>query len=222
MDVLQHPEFVPTPVGNTLLRQPKPYQSPVHPDTCGEHLELSIPLLLSCGSSPHLRGTHSPPESPKRSGRFIPTLVGNTPVNQLDLINESGSSPHLWGTRTPAAPPAALPRFIPTPVGNTRARRCPPWRASGSSPPLWGTLRHRSPRHRAGRFIPTPVGNTCRRGPGRCRAPVHPHTCGEHVTSGFKTALEVGSSPHLWGTRGGCRPCFRCGPVHPHTCGEHE
>ncbi len=70
---------------------------------------------------------------------------------------------------------------------------------------------------------------------------VHPHACGEHVTTSSSVCTVSGSSPRMWGTRGADDPhvrrlrfipthvgntnrspspeCRRA--VHPHACGEH-
>ena len=92
------------------------------------------------------------------------------------------------------------------------------------------------------RFIPTGVGNTtspC----FRCRPrTVHPHGCGEHRRQPVGRRPRFGSSPRVWGPRGGnlaeghvvrfiptgvgntggCPRWRRLLPVHPHGCGEHD
>ena len=174
----------------------------------------------------------------------------------------TGSSPHAWGTLSlsHAVPPFA--RFIPTRVGNTRLPRRPrPGDAvhphtrgehaliverlvvdAGSSPHAWGTRDTNTPAGRVERFIPTRVGNTSLRFRPQVRAPVHPHTRGEHGLADHASPFHRGSSPHAWGTHPD--PCrhsprsrfiptrvgntcpiaatVRAHPVHPHTRGEHR
>ncbi len=91
------------------------------------------------------------------------------------------------------------------------------------------------------RFIPAWAGNTWRRRRGRPRRSVHPRVGGEHIESGLREALAVGSSPRGRGTlrrhdiRGGDRrfiPAWAGNTyfsslrrtlrsVHPRVGGEH-
>ncbi len=110
-----------------------------------------------------------------------------------------------------------------------------------SSPYPWGTLLRQGQIGVQPRFIPTPVGNTT---VGLCRhgtVTVHPHTRGEHPSSGSLQKTLRGSSPHPWGTQewpfstltaSGFIPTpvgnttrrlllARAATVHPHTRGEH-
>ena len=112
----------------------------------------------------------------------------------------------------------------------------------GSSPRLWGTLLVLCFLSFLVRFIPTPVGNTVASAALQSQLPVHPHACGEHISSYSKIYWCVGSSPRLWGTRPICQcriGILRFIPtpvgntsssqtqpsaaaVHPHACGEHD
>src|SRR5579875_588377 len=92
------------------------------------------------------------------------------------------------------------------------------------------------------RFTPTRVGTT-----NECRvsissATVHPHACGDHVTSLLNGLIDGGSPPRVWGPqirRHRMRPRHRFTPtrvgttgvgqhqallitVHPHACGDHD
>ncbi len=113
--------------------------------------------------------------------------------------------------------------------------------ASGSSPRMWGTPPGKRKGPIEGRFIPTHVGNTGAGCVPRTRPPVHPHACGEHVSSARMASEYCGSSPRMWGTQeaalavvdphrfipthvgntvgGGDEGCVHS--VHPHACGEH-
>ena len=104
-----------------------------------------------------------------------------------------------------------------------------------------GTRHHAAFGRRLHRFIPARAGNTISRWRGRLRPTVHPRTCGEHEEAPVQVRLDLGSSPHVRGTRvrvlvvavalrfiparagntlsGATRPTSTS--VHPRTCGEH-
>ena len=111
--------FIPTPVGNTILRHPQRGARPVHPHACGEHSFFRLLPFDLLGSSPRLWGTLPIPELNSSEGRFIPTPVGNTETKGVlrprisvhphacgehmyswtYTQSSNGSSPRLWGTR---------------------------------------------------------------------------------------------------------------------------
>ena len=136
---MQTSRFIPTLVGNSLLKLNFRIPRPVHPHACGElnrHRPLSRCYI---GSSPRLWGT--PGRKPSRTirGRFIPTLVGNSRAvycnspgrtvhphacgelsdSSLFAFYRGGSSPRLWGTLKLRVLAWELYRFIPTLVGNS-------------------------------------------------------------------------------------------------------
>ena len=111
---------------------------------------------------------------------------------------------------------------------------------SGTSPRLWGDSLRPQEFQRIVRYIPTSVGRFLLflRVIG-CPA-VHPHVCGEIVSSPVARHNKEGTSPRLWGdclradpkwfgqryipTSVGRLPTGRATPyvnaVHPHVCGE--
>ncbi len=111
----------------------------------------------------------------------------------------------------------------------------------GSSPRLWGTSSPSVYVVPSSRFIPTPVGNIVLSGETIYQGTVHPHACGEHLSSIKRMTFNTGSSPRLWGTYPASILPFkdtrfiptpvgniamgdlseRLGAVHPHACGEH-
>ena len=121
---LKKARFIPTHVGNTsglaLLRQ----WPSVHPHACGEHQIRLRRRGIIIGSSPRMWGTLIQFFAASRSGRFIPTHVGNTPrcsrprtapavhphaCGEHKLLNGrevdvNGSSPRMWGTPSPYLP----------------------------------------------------------------------------------------------------------------------
>ena len=212
--------FIPTPVGNTPLRLRSYRHRPVHPHSCGEHVNTRMIAGMLGGSSPRLWGTRDGARLGNVRPRFIPTPVGNT-----------ATAAHLRACRS--VHPHACGEHATFPVGR--------YDDSGSSPRLWGTPALAAVAPRRSRFIPTPVGNTARVRVGPGVMAVHPHACGEHSPPAKLASSAVGSSPRLWGTRQHAgakhpRPRFIptpvgntwtqtrpavARPVHPHACGEH-
>ena len=110
--------FIPTHVGNTLLRVVFSLFYAVHPHACGEHCPYRPTLLYIGGSSPRMWGTLLLSSLLSHPPRFIPTHVGNTPLalfNDVDISVHPhacgehqcffttgtvfcGSSPRMWGT----------------------------------------------------------------------------------------------------------------------------
>ena len=173
----------------------------------------------------------------------------------------SGSSPRMWGTRKRHSTIKKTPRFIPTHVGNTPHERhtgressvhphaCGEHRFSsmrdivsiGSSPRMWGTRESPFLLQFTGRFIPTHVGNTCILRCSFSYEAVHPHACGEHLTTVGIGFGKDGSSPRMWGTPMAAHTETHArrfipthvgnttqasymqarSAVHPHACGEH-
>ena len=193
--------------------------SAVHPHGCGELEKHYSHVDYNIGSSPRMWGTPIGESGWGKSGRFIPTDVGNsdgvmvktpdTPVHPHgcgELVSDSlaicpvhGSSPRMWGTRTGSANNGVIDRFIPTDVGNSQMH-C---------------------------FL-------------ALYKPVHPHGCGELASLNLNRRRKNGSSPRMWGTqyvgstahlnnrfiptdvgnsRLNRRP-LNAHPVHPHGCGE--
>ncbi len=71
--------FIPTPVGNAIVKETGLNVVAVHPHACGERLSPPASLPRSSGSSPRLWGTQSSGNPPFLKRRFIPTPVGNAP-----------------------------------------------------------------------------------------------------------------------------------------------
>ena len=130
--------FIPTGVGNIHHQQVSRYILAVHPHRRGEHA-ISICLYRRrYGSSPQAWGTFALPSEPCSSNRFIPTGVGNIPLDTCKeradgvhphrrgehdrcygkLVDSTGSSPQAWGTWERPNTPLLDCRFIPTGVGN--------------------------------------------------------------------------------------------------------
>ena len=107
---------------------------------------------------------------------------------------------------------------------------------------MWGTLAYEFLESSRDRFIPTCVGNTHYLPSRSLYTSVHPHVCGEHISSGLWVFLNAGSSPRVWGTPRSFPPSVQITrfiptcvgntqinrqalfmqAVHPHVCGEHD
>ena len=177
---LDHPRFIPTPVGNAVGAPCAVRTGPVHPHARGERPSSPGTMSAASGSSPRPWGTLRPKHQKGAA---------------------DGSSPRPWGTHCPRPWQPAQPRFIPTPVGNaawspsggrgtpvhphargertTESPRVTP--PCGSSPRPWGTLVWFHRRVHSQRFIPTPVGNACSSPQMVTGLTVHPHARGERM-----------------------------------------
>ncbi len=112
----------------------------------------------------------------------------------------------------------------------------------GPSPRVWGLRPPQGSGALGGRSIPTRVGTTPGPGPRETSAPVHPHACGDYITSAASSGGRPGPSPRVWGLRGGVCQDVRAlrsiptrvgtttwlpssssaSSVHPHACGDYE
>jgi len=153
------------------------------------------------------------------SFRFIPTCVGKADPSRY-MMRIDTVHPHVCGE---GMCPSSM-----------RLWMC------GSSPRVWGRQTAQHADYFQRRFIPTCVGKAST-DPNRPTSPtVHPHVCGEGVRPRDRDALDVGSSPRVWGRplahrhpRSAWRFIPTCvgkaftiptrdiyGAVHPHVCGE--
>ena len=147
-------------MGNTSAASFCSFLVSVHPHMRGEHAPSTLNDQVESGSSPHAWGTRPGRRPARHPWRFIPTCVGNTPIDGV-LNSLAAVHPHMRGehTRNPN-------HYNPS---------------NGSSPHAWGTrpgLRHF---RYVIRFIPTCVGNTTGRRYECLQNPVHPHMRGEHL-----------------------------------------
>ena len=137
-----------------------------------------------------------------RTGRFIPTYVGNSSwwrprahvpsvhphvcgeLERLDpeTIEDVSSSPHARGGELIAGSGGFCATY-------------------GSSPHTWGTLAGGDEVVDDLWFIPTYVGNSNTTPSTGSPRTVHPHIRGELVQYHSFSRITVGSSPHTWGTQ---------------------
>ena len=113
--------FIPTHMGNTGFLIPSVPIRAVHPHTHGEHQTMLQQSPAASGSSPHTWGTQQCTGWHQARHRFIPTHMGNTPLESFSACFKPvhphthgeharrsscqaascGSSPHTWGTHIP-------------------------------------------------------------------------------------------------------------------------
>jgi hypothetical protein len=212
--------FIPTCVGNTLLRPVGNSVMSVHPHMRGEHHRAEAQGFGETGSFPHAWGTPSSANSVTQQRRFIPTCVGNTRKGRRAAVWNS-VHPHMRGEHL----------YYSVAKSNI----------AGSSPHAWGTQLFQDAKIEILRFIPTCVGNTIPWAILPSVQAVHPHMRGEHALQRGRRGPPRGSSPHAWGTRerftviefherfiptcvGNTPPMPWAKPicsVHPHMRGEH-
>ena len=213
--------FIPTGVGNSPPRRPRPARAPVHPHGRGELGLAGCGICRLVGSSPRAWGTRRCHRTTLGCRRFIPTGVGNSSGRIVSAVRPAGSSPRAWGTRSRVAQLRTRARFIPTGVGNSSGNsvsisitavhphgrgELPRSRDSvskgrGSSPRAWGTRGVVGLDLHPRRFIPTGVGNSVRSMARASQGAVHPHGRGELSSTEGCKASACGSSPRAWGTR---------------------
>jgi len=131
--------FIPACAGNTRGSSDGQGGAPVHPRVCGEHpvqMRLTVEPL---GSSPRVRGTRAPAETPVGEGRFIPACAGNT-ADHKGALCPLAVHPRVCGEHIPTSNPV------------------PP--TTGSSPRVRGTPEQDLQLHVVQRFIPACAGNT--------------------------------------------------------------
>ena len=215
--------FIPACVGNARKPRSARFAKPVHPRVCGERRAIARFGAYRFGSSPRVWGTHPHGCFHVAAFRFIPACVGNAASvsavfcaltvhprvcgerlnSGSTIVSKSGSSPRVWGTpQTDAATPPAI-RFIPACVGNAEAQLHHLQAIAGSSPRVWGTHGLRKRGYARLRFIPACVGNAANASDRESKETVHPRVCGERFNSDGCRVECPGSSPRVWGTRGG-------------------
>ena len=125
--------------------------------------------------------------------------------------------------------------------GEYAVARLPRIRNDGSPPRVWG-IPNAATGQSPDRFTPTCVGNTWQQVNRTDANAVHPHVCGEYLTSlsdvlrrdavhphvcgeySFCCSIDIlhnGSPPRVWGIRSDRSTFTSWLSVHPHVCGEY-
>jgi len=212
--------FIPACAGNTSMLWIFSVFMSVHPRMRGEHRSSRPKIAVSCGSSPHARGTRVKQRGYSLLMRFIPACAGNT---------RTRSSRPMCNTVHPRMRGEHVARCV------VLAPR------HGSSPHARGTLARQAARAAYRRFIPACAGNTFFALLFFAAAAVHPRMRGEHLDGRHLSVDRNGSSPHARGTRSTSVPPYcvlrfipacagntysagrpvPCPAVHPRMRGEH-
>ncbi len=155
------PRFIPACAGNATPKRLRAALAAVHPRVCGERATISQHQIYGVGSSPRVRGTHSPDQRARVSERFIPACAGNAAVRVPRRVRKS-VHPRVCGERT---------------SGIVQLRR-----ANGSSPRVRGTPSGIITLSFANRFIPACAGNARAATAAGVNSTVHPRVCGERIS----------------------------------------
>ena len=182
--------------------------------------------MVSCGSSPRMRGTLPLPGQSWSTIRFIPAHAGNSsihphyPMGRFIPAHAGNSSSIISLSKVTTVHPRACGELIAGPdysvLSSTQDSM-----ESGSSPRMRGTHGDRLRLANSQRFIPAHAGNSATavtylelldgssprmRGTphprSRLRRPdsVHPRACGELQSRARDLAVPAGSSPRMRGT----------------------
>ncbi len=211
--------IIPACAGNGRQFGAKSCHCADHPRVCGERFgSLSIGFCFT-GSSPRVRGTGHPRQSPASGERIIPACAGNGMKVCFSLMTPA-DHPRVCGERS----------------------SFPSWScvSCGSSPRVRGTGRMKEFQPGAERIIPACAGNGSVTGWPRVPRSDHPRVCGERARANGPRVRGAGSSPRVRGTAGGesvvvgppriipacagngCQPYVPPVPLpdHPRVCGE--
>ena len=188
---------------------------------CGEHSTVPTTYSAYEGSSPHVRGAHSPRNLPRTACGIIPACAGSTERHHKRWF-AGRDHPRMCGEHSPSV------------------SRCE--ESLGSPPHVRGARHVVIVEHLRTGIIPACAGSTCFRAGGYACRRDHPRMCGEHSMGSCSRRGCWGSSPHVRGAlrracdRGqvaGIIPaCAGSTPAvhglrtqcrdHPRMCGEHE
>ena len=172
--------IIPACAGNTGSTSQRSPATRDHPRMCGEHCLRRRPAYHRTGSSPHVRGTLPRSASGLLETGIIPACAGNT-APTASANRTFGDHPRMCGEHL----------IYRENVG---------W-YEGSSPHVRGTLVWVRVCRAVVGIIPACAGNTAAQLMPSVNCGDHPRMCGEHGAVTFIITYEMGSSPHVRGTR---------------------
>ena len=154
--------FTPTYVGTSAngRRCLQPLQ--VHPHVCGDFWAKSTGVWAWTGSPPRMWGLLGVQRVGEAGQRFTPTYVGTSRTMSAGTMSH-GVHPHVCGDF------AGFLMFL-TVLG-------------GSPPRMWGLQNRQNRKHHKRWFTPTYVGTSSAGFPFTLPITVHPHVCGDFLTS---------------------------------------
>ena len=139
--------IIPACAGSTIIRILNIMTFRDHPRMCGEHLATLDALVLSVGSSPHVRGAHRFLKVFSESCGIIPACAGSTKWDSYGIngwrdhprmcgehvdettpdYSDVGSSPHVRGAQCVRQSTTPSPGIIPACAGSTTSEptHCP-------------------------------------------------------------------------------------------------
>ncbi len=171
--------IIPAHAGNTGVAHFLDQCPRDHPRTCGEHCLSAPTILLTTGSSPHMRGTPAHVAVCHTSDGIIPAHAGNT-ADDLSALGTGQDHPRTCGEHF---------RYLAGLASSL-----------GSSPHMRGTRTRWRYAKSAARIIPAHAGNTIANINRDAADEDHPRTCGEHTPDAWSSRKMSGSSPHMRGT----------------------
>ena len=170
--------IIPTRVGTSEGREPKPSSKEDHPHACGDKSIDTPATFVVRGSSPRVWGQVFIDRTTTWHARIIPTRVG-TRHYPANLSKTAGDHPHACGDKSSLS-------FLAK-------------EEQGSSPRVWGQALATSSSSYGRGIIPTRVGTSTHLRAKSLSAQDHPHACGDKQLATCFTTLTLGSSPRVWG-----------------------
>ena len=152
--------IIPACAGNTQRKSLRLMTVWDHPRMCGEHLSYPPQVLLTLGSSPHVRGTRHRQTTDNPTMGIIPACAGNTRYGGLHAL---------------------LDRDHPRMCGEHLCLLSFDGLGEGSSPHVRGTPQAQPAYAVQTGIIPACAGNTLMSSRGACVMRDHPRMCGEHT-----------------------------------------
>ena len=170
--------IIPTRVGTSEGREPKPSSKEDHPHACGDKSIDTPATFVVRGSSPRVWGQDCVGCAAVDKHIIIPTRVG-TRHYPANLSKTAGDHPHACGDKSSLS-------FLAK-------------EEQGSSPRVWGQALATSSSSYGRGIIPTRVGTSTHLRAKSLSAQDHPHACGDKQLATCFTTLTLGSSPRVWG-----------------------
>ena len=153
--------IIPTRVGTSEGREPKPSSKEDHPHACGDKLPKRHCIIFNTRSSPRVWGQALATSSSSYGRGIIPTRVG--------------TSTHLRAKSLSA-------QDHPHACGDKQLATCFTTLTLGSSPRVWGQVRCAAAILRVERIIPTRVGTRTADYSSDALSRDHPHACGDKLS----------------------------------------
>ena len=175
-----HRGIIPAHAGLTSFIFVSPFVIWDHPRACGAHLPQVLPIQVSWGSSPRMRGSQSAKALSCMTRGIIPAHAGLTdaadPCAATTWDHPRACGAHMYILHT--------------------------WdKTRGSSPRMRGSLRFYPNVASTIGIIPAHAGLTLLQNPNVPNKRDHPRACGAHHIFAHLSATVVGSSPRMRGSR---------------------